>query len=115
MRQPLRRTVAPALERGPQAAVEAEAVDRGRRIERADAIEADAGPLEAAFFQHAARGRIAHPRAGDERVTAEVGERVIDHGAGGFGGVAIAPIAHTQPIAELGRLSGPARHPAGPG
>src|SRR5947207_12393482 len=58
---------APASERRPQAAVQAEAVDRCRRLDRADAIEADAGPLEAALLQHAARGRVAHPRAAQQK------------------------------------------------
>src|SRR5207237_2231473 len=104
---------APALERGPQAAIEAEAVDRRRRIERADAVEADAGPLEAAFFEHAARGRIAHARPGNERVVAEVGEGMVDHGARGFGGIAVAPVGHAEHIAELGRLPVAPRDPAG--
>src|SRR5207253_10577712 len=39
---------APAFQRGPQSTVEAEAVDRRRARQRADAQQARAGPLEAA-------------------------------------------------------------------
>jgi hypothetical protein len=63
---------------GPQTAIETEAVDRGRRGERADAVEADARPLETAFLQHAARGGIAHPRPADEHVVAKIAEGMID-------------------------------------
>src|SRR5262249_8624739 len=96
------RCLAPIPWRGPPATVEAEAVDRRRGGERAEAIEADAGPLEAALLQHPARGRIAHPRAGDEHVAAEIAEGMIDDRARGLGGVALAPVAHAEPIAEFG-------------
>src|SRR5262249_23021815 len=43
---------APALERAPDRAFEAEAVDRRGAGERADAGEPDPGPLEAALLQH---------------------------------------------------------------
>ena len=71
---------------GPPPAVETETIDRRGRGERADAIEADARPLEAAFFQHPARSRVAHPRAARQHVVTEIAKGVIDHGAHGFGG-----------------------------
>src|SRR5262249_7036696 len=83
------RCLAPMPRRGPLVAAEAKAVDWRRRRERADAIKADAGPPEAAFLQHPARGRIAYPRAGEEHVAAEVDEGMIDDGARGLGGVAL--------------------------
>src|SRR5437899_765838 len=43
----------PALERRPDAALEPEAVDRRRRMNRADAAQPDAGPLESAFLRRA--------------------------------------------------------------
>src|SRR5262245_60485380 len=48
---------APTLERRPEAAVETEAIDWCGRGQRADPIEPDPGPLEAALLQHPARGR----------------------------------------------------------
>src|SRR5262249_57707597 len=67
-----------------------------------DAIEADARPLESAFFQHAARRRVAHTRAARHHVVTEVLKGVIDHRAHGFGGVALAPEWNAEPIADLG-------------
>src|SRR5205823_11607263 len=96
---------APAPQRGPQAAVEAEAIDRGGRGDRADAVEPDAGPLEAALLQDAARGRVAHARAGDQDVTAEVAEGMVDQCARRFGGIAVPPERDAEPIADLGLLA----------
>src|SRR5262245_27034745 len=93
---------APAFERGPDAAVEPEAVDRRRALEGANAIEADAGPLEAAFLQHPARGRVGDARARLHRLVAELRKGVVDRRAGRFGGVAVAPIGRAEPIAEIG-------------
>ena len=59
---------APGLERGPDAALEPEAVDRRRGVDRGDTVEADAGPLEAALLQHPARGRVGDARARLQRV-----------------------------------------------
>src|SRR5262249_56136024 len=67
-----------------------------------DAIGAAARPLEAAFFQHAARRRFAPPRAARHHVVTEVLKGVIDHRARGFGGVALAPEWNAEPIADLG-------------
>src|SRR5664279_2020834 len=58
---------APSLERRLDAALEPEAVDRRRRVDGADAGEADAGPLEAALLQHPARHRVGNAAAGLQR------------------------------------------------
>src|SRR5262249_41530256 len=55
--------LAPTLERGPQAAVEPEAVDRRGGGDCADAQQHHAAPLEAALFKHSARGPVRHPPA----------------------------------------------------
>src|SRR5262245_23545890 len=104
---------APALERGPEAAVEAEAIDRRGRGQRSDAVEPDAGPLEAALLQHPARGRVAHARAPGEAIVAEVAEGVIDHAARRLGGVAPAPERDAEPIADLGFFAVTSGDPAG--
>src|SRR5215213_4153184 len=62
---------APAFQRSPQAAVEAEAVDRRRARDRADTQQACTGPLEAAFLQHAARRRIGDARRRLDRLAVE--------------------------------------------
>src|SRR6185437_14863791 len=54
---------APALDCGPDAAVEPKAIDRRRRLDRVDPVEPNAGPLEAAFLQHPARRRVGDARA----------------------------------------------------
>src|SRR6266446_7073944 len=97
----------------PLPAVEPKSVEWRGRGERADAIELDSRPLESAFLQHSARSRIAHARAGVERLAAEIVERVIDHGACRFGGVAVAPERNGEPITDLGRLSGAVGNSAG--
>src|SRR4051812_41250094 len=43
---------APVLQRRPDAAAEPEAIDRGRGSQRLEAVQFDAAPLEAAFFQN---------------------------------------------------------------
>src|ERR1700751_1992358 len=96
--------LAPGLERGPQAAIEAKAIDRRRGIDSADAAKLDAGPLEAALLQHAARRRIADASSGRKRVMAEFGEGVIDQRPRRLGRVAATPKGHAQPIAELGAV-----------
>src|SRR5580700_2218982 len=97
-----RASLAPSLQRRPQAAVEPKAIDRRRRVDGADARQPHAGPLEAAFLQHPARGRIVDAGAGYERVMLEVAESVVDQGAHRFGGKTAAPIGHAEPVAELG-------------
>src|SRR5713226_4579762 len=64
---------APALERGPDRALEPEAVDRRRAFQRADAVEPDPGPLEPAFLQHPPRGRIGNAGTGLQRLGLEIG------------------------------------------
>ena len=65
------------------------------------AIELNAAPLEAAFLQHAARRRIADPRAGTQRGVVLASEGVIDQRAHRFGGVAVAPERRADPVADL--------------
>src|SRR5580658_7265192 len=62
---PARRT--PTLERSPDGAFQPKLIERRRRANGADAIKTDAGPLEAAFLQHAPRSRVAGARPGGER------------------------------------------------
>src|SRR3984893_701116 len=95
-----RRTV-PVLQRRPDAAREAEAIDRGRRSQRLEAVQLDAAPLEAAFLQNVARRRIGDAGAGDQVFRFEFLEKEIDHGARGFGAKALAPIFDAEPIAEF--------------
>src|SRR2546423_1474445 len=57
---------APIPQRRPHAARQPELVDRGRATERLEAVQLDAAPLEAAFLQNVARGRVGHPRAGKQ-------------------------------------------------
>src|SRR5712691_6778115 len=92
---------APALERGPDRALEPEAVDRRRAFQRADAVEPDPGPLEAAFLQHPPRGRIGDAGTGLQRLELEIGEGVVDQRARRLGGEAAAPVRHAEPAAEL--------------
>src|SRR6202167_6555591 len=94
----------PGLERSPQAAIKTKPIHRSRGIDGADAGEPHAGPLKRAFFQHAPRSRIAHPRAGMQRFTPEIAERIIDKGTGHLGCVATAPKGDAEPISEFGPL-----------
>src|SRR5581483_578833 len=111
LRHPLH--LAPALERSPQAAIEAEAVDRRRARQRADACQAGAGPLEAALLQHAARRRVGDASGRLQRVAFEVGEGVVDHRAHRLGGVALAPMLDAEPVADLWRMPVDLREAAG--
>ena len=43
-----------------------EAIDRGRRTQRLEAVQLDAAPLEAAFLQNVARRRVGDARTGDQ-------------------------------------------------
>src|SRR5580658_5471944 len=94
----------PRPQRRPQAAIEPKAIDRRRGVDGADARQPHAGPLEAAFLQHPARGRIVNARAGYQRVMLEIAERVVDQSARGFGGKAAAPIGHAEPVTQLGSV-----------
>src|SRR3954465_5008730 len=51
------RRTSPVLQRRPDAARQAEAIDRGRGSQRLEAMQFDAAPLEAAFLQNVAGGR----------------------------------------------------------
>src|SRR3954466_3549336 len=104
---------APSLQRGPQAAVEAEAVDRRRACDRPDAQQARAGPLEAALLQHTARRRIGDACRRLHRFAVEVGEGVVDQRAHRFSGVAFAPVLDAEPVADLRRVPVDLCEPAG--
>ena len=66
---PLQRAFAAPLELKRRfGTLEPEAIDRRGAFERADAIEPDPGPLEAAFLQHPARARIGDARPGVQRL-----------------------------------------------
>src|ERR1700722_8544314 len=91
----------PGFERQPQTAIQPETIDRRGRMNRPDAGELHAGPLECAFLQHAARRRIAHAGARLQRLMPQVAEGVIDDRASGLGHETVAPIAGAKPIAEL--------------
>ena len=73
-RAPPRRT-APVLQRRPDAARQAEAIDRRRRAQRLEAMQLDAAPLEAAFLQDVARRRIGDARAGDQMLDDRIPRR----------------------------------------
>src|SRR5260370_42457271 len=92
---------APVLQGRPDAAREAEAIDRRRRAQRLDAMQLDAAPLEAALLQNVARGRIGDPRAGDEVLDIEFLEGEIDHRPRRFGGKTLAPMLDAEPVAEF--------------
>src|SRR5262245_19898741 len=96
----------PALERRPDAALEAEAVDRCGARQRADAIEPDAGPLEAALLQHPPRGRVGDAGTGLHFLVAKAREGVIDDGARRLGGVAVAPVGRRVAVADVPRRAG---------
>src|SRR5260370_26575112 len=98
------RRTAPVLQRRPDAARQAEAIDRGRRSQRLEAMQLDAAPLEAAFLQNVARRRIGEAGARDEVVAIEFLEKEIDHGACGLGAKALAPILDAEPVAEFRRI-----------
>src|SRR6185437_6847606 len=95
---------APGLECRPDASLQPESIDRSRRFDRVDPVEPDAGPLESALLQHAARSRVGHARARLQRLMGEVGEGKVDHGMQRFGGVALIPERHAEPVAQLRRI-----------
>src|ERR1700737_2241914 len=96
--------VAPVLQRRPDAAGQAEAIDRGRRAQRLEAVQFDAAPLKAAFLQDIARCRIDDAGAGDEVFGGEFFEGEIDHRARRLGGEALAPAIDAEPVAEFRRV-----------
>src|ERR1035438_1684009 len=67
-------------------------------------MQLDAAPLEAALLQNVARGRVGDPRPRDQVFDIEFLEGEIDYRARRFGGKALAPILHAEPITELRRL-----------
>src|SRR5882724_11660174 len=94
----------PVLQRRPDTAREPEAIDRGRGSQRLEAMQFDAAPLEAAFFQDVARSRIGDPRAGDQLFDIELLEGEIDHRARRLSGKTPAPMLDAQPVAEFRRV-----------
>src|SRR5882757_2661576 len=98
------RRIAPALQRRPNAARQAEAVDRRRGSQRFEAVQLDTAPLEAAFLQNVARRRIGDPGARDQVLDIELLEREIDHRARSLGSKPLAPVLEAEPIAEFRRL-----------
>src|SRR5712672_826516 len=95
---------APVLQRRPDAARQAEAVDRGRGAQRLEAVQLDAAPLEAAFLQDVARGRVGDAGARDQVLGIEFLEEEIDHRARGFGAKTLAPMRDAEPVAEFRRV-----------
>src|SRR5713226_65674 len=95
------RRTAPVFQRRPDAAREAEAIDRRRGAQRLEAMQLDAAPLEAAFLQDVARGRIGDPRAGDQVLDIELLEGEIDHRARRLGAKTLAPMFDAEPVAEF--------------
>src|ERR1700692_2768469 len=95
------RRTAPVLQRRPDAARQAEAIDRGRGAQRLEAMQLDAAPLEAAFFQDVARRGIADPGARDQVLDIEFLEGEIDHRARRFGTEPLAPMLDAEPVAEF--------------
>src|SRR5450631_2896332 len=100
---PPRRTV-PVLQRRPDAARQAEAVDRGRGAQRLEAMQLDAAPLEAALLQDVARRRVGDPRARHQVLDLEFLESEIDHRACRLGAETLAPMLDTEPVAEFRRV-----------
>ena len=83
---------------------EPEAVDRGRAAQRLEAVQLDAAPLEAAFLQNVARGRVGDAGARDQVLGIEFLEEEIDHRARGFGAKTLAPMRDAEPVAQFRRV-----------
>src|SRR3981189_2826944 len=98
------RRTAPVLQRRPDAAREAETIDRRRGAQRLEAMQLDAAPLEAALLQNVARGRIGDPRAGEQGRNIEFREGETDPPPRRFGPNPLAPIPDAEPVAEFRRL-----------
>src|SRR5262245_52948359 len=96
---------APMLQRRPDAARQAKLVDGGGAAERLKTVQLDAAPLEAAFLEDVARGRVAHARAGKQLLAVELLEVIVDRRAGGLGAKALAPVVDAKPVAELRRVA----------
>ena len=96
------RRARPALQRRPDAAGKTEGVDGTRRAERLEAMQLDAGPLEAALLQDVARHRVGDAGAGEQRLLIELLEEIVDRGARGLGAETLAPMLEAEPVAELG-------------
>src|SRR4249919_3796345 len=95
---------APILQRRPDAARQAEAVDRGRASQRLEAVQFDAAPLEAAFLQDVPRRRVGDAGGRYQVLGIEFLEEEIDHRARGFSAEPLAPMLDAEPIAELRRV-----------
>src|SRR5215813_12316373 len=93
---------APALQRRPDPTRQTEAIDRSGRSQRLEAVQLDAAPLEAAFLQHLARGRIGDARAGIEMASIEFLEEEVDRAARSFRAEAAAPMLDAEPVTEFG-------------
>jgi hypothetical protein len=65
-------------------------------------VQFDPGPLEAALFQHAARGRVGDARAGAKLGCVGGLEGVVDDRAHRLGGKTVAPELDPQPAILLG-------------
>src|SRR5580704_14206306 len=100
---PSRRT-GPVLQRRPDPAREAEAIDRGRRAQGLEAVQLDAAPLEAAFLQDVARRGVGDAGAGEQVFELVLLEEEVDRRACGLGGKTLAPMVDAKPIAELRRV-----------
>ena len=74
------------------------------RAQRLEAVQLDAAPLEAAFLQDVARGRVGDAGARDQVLGVEFLEEEIDHRARGFGAKTLAPMLDAEPIAEFRRV-----------
>src|SRR5262245_48598154 len=92
---------APILQRRPHAARQPELVDRGRAPQRLEAVQLDAAPLEAAFLQNVARGRVTHTRAGEQMIDGKLLKEIVDRRARSLSAKAPAPMLDTKPVAEL--------------
>src|ERR1044072_2080646 len=79
------RRARPVLQRGPPAARQAEAVDRAGGAQRLEAVQLDAGPLEAALLQDVARHRVGDAGAAVQELVVERLEEIVDQRARGFG------------------------------
>src|SRR5260221_13760316 len=95
------RRVVPGLQRRPHTAREPEAIDRRRRSQRLEAMQLDAAPLEAAFFQDVARGGVSDPRARDQVLDIEFLEREVDHRARRLGAKTLTPLLEAEPVTEF--------------
>jgi hypothetical protein len=62
------------------------------------------GVGHADFLQDAAGGGIVREVVGGDLRELELGEGEMEHGGGGFGGVAVVPMGNAEPVAEGGMV-----------